>query len=530
MANTETSPGSVTLVATGGTAGTITGGTSPGLSQGGSPAGNTIAAIIYNANQIEGLVKMTPCNPSDCRYSPQAWCYSLPVFGSLNGNNQPASYTNDLNSFCISFSGQGTPGYVLQKANDSFFGKRNQPETWINVASIVDNTYGTYQPLGSIPGHPTYMNFTVNWGNVFTRNGNGYYRILFQSCITTPGEGGTQPVTTFLDSPYILNGSQSWYSQVNTVAVNISVQIPPTPNSQRIYYNCPTFYVSPSPTANEISSILAALNGYFTANNLPYTAMSNPNVTPSWYIVGKLNAAQNGQQLFWQYTYYNINTSGQLTQVGEEDGELYLTGGVDGTSATQYCICGLASPQFLLWGWDCIKANGTVKFEVQNTGTKGDINNDGALIDLCALTLYDSIRVQGFFGYGTCSYDELVLEYGQGTTALFGTQEQVRDKGVPAYKFNSKPLPAWVHKQLESVMMLAQTILVSDYNINNDDYFIKQMAVAKKGNYDPKYNEKGKHFDLSLQEFGRRTPVSVTFIKRVQSLISSNCCLSAISG
>ena len=176
-----------------------------------------------------------------------------------------------------------------------------------------------------------------------------------------------------------------------------------------------------------------------------------------------------------------------------------------------------------------MRAHGTVKFECWNQGAIGDVNNPGTLVDLCGLSLYDSIRIEGFFGYNKYSYDEILLEYGQGTKALFGTIERVRDKAIPAYKFNSKPLPAFVHKQLATILMMADTILVSDYNINNADYFIQQKQVIKKGNYEPKYVETGKHYDLSMQEYGRRDKVSLEFLEGIQSVIKSTCCLSAIN-
>lgn len=494
----------LTKILIGGTGGTITGGTTTVLSTKGVGSG-TPFPVIFNAQQIAGLIKMIPCNYSDCReYSNQMWCDALPVFGSFP-NSGPA-YNNDENSFCINFSGQGTPQYILQKANDSFFGKKNQVLTWTNKATISNNTYGIYQALGSIPGHPTYMNFTVNWGNVYNAFGNGYYRIAFQSCVTVNGGESTQ-ASANLPSPYEVSGQ--------TVKVRVDIAI----TCGAKVYTVPEFYTGNGATeAAELLMICAAINS-LTGPSFPFTAVPNGH---NFTISGTGLGAQNGCVASFYYRGYNGST-----EIWTDGGTQTLQGGSGST--TQNCTCGLQSPQFRLWKWDCNKAHGTVKFEVWNQGSLGDVNTPGNLVDLCGLSLYDSIRVYGFFGYGKYSYDELMLEYGPNANVLFGTVERVRDKAIPSYKFNSKPLSAWIHKQLATIMMMADTVLASDYNMNNADFYIQRKQVVKKGNYEPKYTEKGKHFDLSLQDFGRRDPVTLEFLEGIQSIIKSTCCLNTIS-
>ena len=510
----------VILNPSGGTTGALTGGSTPALSSGGIQK-KIIIPVIFNAQQIAGLVKMIPCNFVDCRATTsQAWCYSLPVFG----NGEGASYSNDLNSFLISFTGQGTPEFVIQKANDSFFGKLNQVESWTNFATITDNTYGIYQPLGSIANHPTYMSFTVDWGKVFHHSGGGagYYRIIFQSCVTVMNSGGAgsaQATSIPIDTPYDETGGFYSYPTTNSVKCDFTFVC----GNQT--WIVPSFFISAASSLSELNSILAALNGFFTANNVPLVAkVYPPNPTAQFYIQGTQYQNQNGCSVAFKVTLYG---GGSILNIYENllPG---MTGGNNG-SPTINCTCGLQSPSFRLLGWDCNRAHGTVKLECWNQGTLGDVNNPGSLFDLCGLSLYDSVRFEGFFGFNKYSYDEILLEYGISANTLFGTIERVRDKMIPAYKLNTKPLPAWLHKQLANVMMMADTVLVSDYNINNADYFIQRKNVIKKGNYEPKYHEKGKHFDLSLQEFGRRDPVSIEFLEGIQSVIKSTCCLSATS-
>lgn len=483
--------------------------------------------IQFNAQQIGGLVKMLPCSYSDCRILPQRWCYRLPVFGA-NTTNQPAGYSNDYNTFLINFSGQGTPSFVIQKQTQSFFDAKGEVSgAWNTVATITDNTYGIYNALGSISGHSTYMMFQVNWGNVYTLLGNGVYRILFQSCVTTQtgGTGQVQPLSGIILNPWTFAENSGFMSggvfTWNSVNISISIKWDGTT------YTVPAFNQGQNGTVPSLTGILAAINGA-TGPNFPFTGVLWNNISTGYFqIQGTKYASQNGAIVTINYTYYDDNGN-KLTTPFPFTQPNPFGGGTNGSSTTTTnCTCGLQSPPFLLWNWDCIKAHGTTKFETWSIGTLGDVNNPGALFDLCGLSLYDSLRIEGFFGYNEFTYDELLLEYGQQTQALFGTMERVRDKAIPGYKWNSNLLPTWIHKQLATVMMMADTVLVSDYNINNPDYFINRKNVIKKGSYKPKYQEKGKHSDLVSQDFFRRDPVSVEFVEGVQSIIKSTSCINS---
>lgn len=451
---------------------------------------------------LGGLVPMIPCGFKDCRVTPQRWCYWLPVFGTQAGAK--ASYQNDWNTFPVAYTGSGTPKFTLQRATSSFMdGKDEIDWIWSDVADI-DNTgkYGILQNLGTVPGHPTYMIFQVNWGSVYAHNKNGFYRILFQDCQTNYANV-IQPRLNGIESPATV-----WSGPPLSATVDISI------TCGKKTYTLPTFTVKGNEQA-DCNAIAAAINAA-TGPSFPFTA-SVAFSSGHWLysIIGTMGASQNGCR---PNIVYKIAGGDNIIN------DATLTGGAG--NGTQVCNCGLQSPVFQLFKWDCMRAHGTVKFEVWNQGTIGDVNNPGTLFDYCGLSMYDSIRVKGFFGYGKYSYDELLLEFGIDSSAMFGQIERNRDKFIPSYKFNSQPLPDWVHKQLASFMMMADTVLASDYNVNNSNYYIQRKNVVKKGGYEPKFNEKGKRFDLSMKEYERRDSVSIEFLEGIQSGIKSTCCIT----
>lgn len=168
------------------------------------------------------------------------------------------------------------------------------------------------------------------------------------------------------------------------------------------------------------------------------------------------------------------------------------------------------SDEFYLRQFDCNLATSTVKFEARITGQIGAHFPQGKIFDLCDLSWYDSIRLPGWFGFEKKpEYLQVLLEEQN------GTQRQIRNEVVQQWLFQSKLWPKPYHDRLSVYMMMADSRLVSDYNINNSDYTIKQIGVIPAGPYEPEY------FDA---DHNRKQRVTVEFKAGQQSIIKSVCC------
>lgn len=178
----------------------------------------------------------------------------------------------------------------------------------------------------------------------------------------------------------------------------------------------------------------------------------------------------------------------------------------------------LASEIFKCMAWDCDRADGTVKFETSITGSVGSATEYKKVFNLCGVDWYDSIRVPGFFGYpGVPKYIETLLEHQNGQI------DEINNKALRRFTYHSFYLPRWVHERFEVYGMMADTIFVSDYNINNSDYSIKRKGVRPAGNYLPNYLDP-KRFQRTMLHRQRTSDVKVDFREDTESLIKSLCC------
>ena len=171
-----------------------------------------------------------------------------------------------------------------------------------------------------------------------------------------------------------------------------------------------------------------------------------------------------------------------------------------------YC---LVSEPFQLFGWDCNRAHGTVKFEAYQSGKVGSIDTDGYIFDICNIRLFDSIRQKGFFGYEKTGFDEILLEYQTGLI------DRVRDEALQKFTFFSKMMPKYIHDRFKSYGMMSDLLYVSDYNLNNSDYSIKKKNIVKAGGFEPTY-----HVGTRLSS------VKVEFAEGIQSVIKSSSCIA----
>lgn len=168
----------------------------------------------------------------------------------------------------------------------------------------------------------------------------------------------------------------------------------------------------------------------------------------------------------------------------------------------------LISDSFFLRQFNCAIADGSVKIEITNTGKIGSHADNGKLFDLCGITYFDSFRFGGTFGKRkTPEYLQKINQFQTGKQNLYS------DKAITKYELAVKLLPKEYHDRLSVYMMMAGTRLVSDYNISNPDYGIKQFSIMKDGGYEPDYYQKN-----------RNQKVKLVFTAGIQNIIKSLCC------
>lgn len=193
-----------------------------------------------------------------------------------------------------------------------------------------------------------------------------------------------------------------------------------------------------------------------------------------------------------------------------------------------------ASPPFCLGEWECYAVDRTVKFEANYMGGRfGNIdktNCAGKFWDLCCITLKgptgvttskpinynDSIRLPGWFGRETKDYERTSIKYQTGFV------NKIRDEAIRKFSFYSGSIkqtnpgvgwPIWVHDRLSVYGLMADTLYVSDYNLNNPDYNFKSYCVIFDGNYEPKYSFSKRYANVELK-----------FKARMEYLIRTRCC------
>lgn len=187
------------------------------------------------------------------------------------------------------------------------------------------------------------------------------------------------------------------------------------------------------------------------------------------------------------------------------------------TLQTEEISC-MTSEIFKLDQFSCEKADGTIKFETAITGSIGSIDQYETVFNLCGIKIYDSIRLRGFFGYETTpKYIETLLEHQSGQI------DEINNKLLNKFVGKIYRAPKWVHDRLKSYGFMADNILVSDYNINNSDYFIKQKGIRLQGAYEPTYFD-NKNFQPDKRHLQRTSDCKADFREDVESVIKSLCC------
>ena len=129
---------------------------------------------------------------------------------------------------------------------------------------------------------------------------------------------------------------------------------------------------------------------------------------------------------------------------------------------------------------------------------------------------YDSIRVNGFFGREEKEYERNQIKYHTGIV------NKIRDEAIRKFKWRSfgntadnpgRGLPFWFHDRFSVYGLMADDLLVSDYNYNNSDYNLKRYCVQADTGYSPDYKGNSRYSNVSLD-----------FKSKKQTLARNRCC------
>ena len=175
-------------------------------------------------------------------------------------------------------------------------------------------------------------------------------------------------------------------------------------------------------------------------------------------------------EISWKKVYNTIGT-GSYKIITSYHSQL---GGDQTIESYEYCLRQY-SPQL---------ADGTVRLEYTLSGQTGDIADDTKIKDYGTLKVYNTLRVNGYFGYPKASYKEETVEYNNGQN-LF-----VEDMQDPIFKLKLKLLPFFIHEIIRTDFMMADLMAVTDYNARNNGRFVSKL-LRKDSGYEPNWYELG---------------------------------------
>lgn len=171
-------------------------------------------------------------------------------------------------------------------------------------------------------------------------------------------------------------------------------------------------------------------------------------------------------------------------------------GGINTQLSTEYCLSQYTAE----------RANKTVRIEYFLSGQLG-IADDKKIKDLGTLNFFNGIRLSGFFGFPTSTYETDHIQFANGQRVF------VEDEQEPEFTLKLAPDTAsFIHELMRTDVMQADRIEITDYNANNPQAFIKK-AVIKNSEYAPNWNK--------LQN--KTASVEVKFIQEFNNLKKLRC-------
>lgn len=250
-------------------------------------------------------------------------------------------------------------------------------------------------------------------------------------------------------------------------------------------------------------------NGFALKFPIGYTSVANGDwklqklQSGAWDTLATLNNGSYGTIIATNCT--NFNYQGYLIQwrdVLRSFGE-----GIYRILAESASFC-QRTPPFCLKQFDCLNADQTIKIKMDGEGgTFGSVTKQGDSTSLCckkttgntSLRYTDSVRIPGFFGYETAEFSRDYIKYASGYV------NHVRDEAIKNYTLKTDMLPIWLHQRLYAYAFQSQNIYISDYNVNNADYNLKNIAVIADSAYTPQYRNYSRYMRVNDMKFKEQT-------------------------
>jgi len=202
-----------------------------------------------------------------------------------------------------------------------------------------------------------------------------------------------------------------------------------------------------------------------------------------------------------QFIAYQLEWKKVLTLLGAGTYRVKAAGVVSfGGTNTQFSF------EYCLSQYTTERANKTVRIDYFLSGQLG-VADDKKRKDLGDLNFFNQIRLSGFFGFPTSTYEQDFIQLTDGQKLY------VEDEQEPEFTLKLDPNTAsFIHELMRTDVMQADRIEITDYNANNPQSFIKK-AVKKNSEYAPNWSK--------LQS--KTASVEVKFIQEFNNLKKLRC-------
>lgn len=221
---------------------------------------------------------------------------------------------------------------------------------------------------------------------------------------------------------------------------------------------------------------LAQLND--TTYGYVFGSASDPNYTFN------LNKTEwIGYHIDWYLVYNDVNGGAGCYRIRLEYDSLST-----GNSEIKY------SYTFVLKLWDENQADQTVRFSyLIDGGTIGDKSNDSIILDYETVKWERQLRIDGVFGYA--DPQEYETEFNRYTS---GAQVKIKDMSTERYPCELNGLPYSIHQEIKKTLLLADRIIVDDYNLNNITTYVDKWVI-RDSNYEPAYDRWVSYHPVQIQ-------------------------------
>lgn len=138
---------------------------------------------------------------------------------------------------------------------------------------------------------------------------------------------------------------------------------------------------------------------------------------------------------------------------------------------------------FCLREYHCNLANGTVRIETVNRGSRGSLSDKTLLTDY-ATGWNSEIRLSAVIKYTSSKYIKESTEYGDQENNVrrnYINEQQAR------YTLSIKPVPGWMDWIINTNIIQADEILITDFNLSNRHKLVA-LPVMNDGDYTPRDN------------------------------------------